>query len=151
MRQNLTIDEMIRNPPGEGPRTSEEWSRIVDHLVHSLGMHLNQSVHSPTQSVDEAVIDKEALCWPIQSAMVSSDPLAFSWTGTLGLEVIDGTTYVSASLFLFSHGRRLSVTRGHGSFFELVYEFDRNGVGHWRTLGWQDDSLGEYDDYDTYP
>ncbi len=151
MRESLIIDHMIRNPSAEGPRTSEEWSKIIDHLVHSLSTHLKQAVISPTKSADEAVIDKEALCLPVRSATISSDPFAISWTGTLGLEIIDGKPYVSASLFLFSQGRRLSVVRGHGSVLELVYEFDSNGVGDWRDRGWEADEFGEYDDYDTYP
>jgi hypothetical protein len=73
-----------------------------------------------------------------------------AWEGILGMDVIEGKPYVSAPLFLFSHGRRLTVSERLGSYLEFTYDRTANGSGRWRSLGWVEDIYGEYQSIDKY-
>jgi hypothetical protein len=160
----MNIDQKIWEPSAGGHRSEEEWAEIAQHLVQTLGEYLNQRV----ELVRMSVVDDEALCCSIRSVgyfgepltavwenvlrgnITENKPLAVAWEGILGLDVIEDKPYVSASLFLFRHGRRLTVSERFGSYLEFLYEHSANGYGRWRSLGWMEDIYDEYQSIDAY-
>jgi hypothetical protein len=142
----MTADQIIWRDPGSGSRTEEEWNRLVEHLLQSLSAFLRQQI----VLIEREVLDSEALFCRIRSAATIGGPLSIGWEGRLGLEVIEGQSHVSVSLFLFSQGRRLSAALQAGSYLELVYERTSDGTGQWRSDGWQEDIYDEYRFIDTY-
>ena len=124
-------------------RSKEEWRAIRQYLISSLGEYLQQPVEVVDASIEESIVDDEALCCVIRSLPTDS-PLALTWEGRLGLDIIEEKPYVSTSLFLFSQGERITTTEHTSSYLELVYEPTESTPGAWRTLGWIEDIYGEF-------
>jgi len=135
----MFIDDQIWSLSSQG-RTEEVWSAIIQHLVSALGDYLQQEV----KLLEKSVIDGEALWSRIRGASTFGGVFAVGWEGRLGMEIIENKPFVSASVFLFSQGRRLSVSGQAGSYLELVYERADNGEGRWRSLGWLEDIYDEF-------
>jgi hypothetical protein len=150
VKHDMSINQKIWQLPSGSRLTKEEWSQIITHLVDMLRDYLQQPVEVPDSLIGESIIDDEAICCPIRSPVPFGGPLAVAWEGTLGLEVIDGRPYISASLFLFSNGNRLVVAGQLGSYLELVYEKAESGVSNWHSLGWIEDIYGEFEAIDEY-
>ncbi len=130
-------------------RSKEEWRAIRQHMVGSLGEYLQQPIEVIDASIEESIVDDEALCCVIRS-LPSNSPLALTWEGRLGLDIIEEKPYVITSLFLFSQGQRIAIAGHTSSYLELVYELTENTQGAWRTLGWIEDIYGEFEDITEY-
>ncbi|ALG10125.1 hypothetical protein [Kibdelosporangium phytohabitans] len=66
------------------------------------------------------------------------------------MEQVGGEPEVSATLLLFSRGRRLRLGNQSGSYLVLDYEGALDGSGTWQDRGWFADDLGEFEAYDQY-
>lgn len=132
-----------------GKRSKEEWLAIREHLVDTLSGYLQQPIEIMDSSIDESIVDQDALCCAIRSLPASS-PLALAWEGRLGAEIIEGKPYVSTSLFLFSHGQRITAAEQIGTYLELVYEPTNNHEKGWHSLGWIEDIDGEFEHLTEY-
>lgn len=127
--------------------TADEWVGVgrylVDRLAHYLGQPIAIEYVKP--------VTEEAFTCSISSAEVASaglaaqGPLAVRWSGVLGMEPIEGNSWVSATLVLFVLGQRLNVGAHASSVVELVYERRPGALGEWRCEGWRLDEYGEWD------
>ncbi|MGK5555559.1 hypothetical protein ACSNOI_28470 [Actinomadura kijaniata] len=117
----------------------------VPALVASLGRYLGQEV----AMVDLDVADDAFSC-RIRSRAPSGTAFRTAWEGVLGMQLFEGEPDVSASLFLFSHGRRVRLAGHRGSYLALVYRGPLDGTGTWRNEGWIEDVFGEFDAHDRH-
>ena len=150
MSEDISIEKKIWQIYFENQRTREDWSAIVNYLVKTLENYLQQQVDIVDDTIEASIVDNEALCCSIRSAVSFAGALALAWEGRLGMEMIEDKPYVSASLFLFSCKKRLTVAGQGGSYVELIYEQSDNGNGGWRSLGWMEDIYGEFENIDEY-
>jgi hypothetical protein len=148
--EEILIDKKIWQLPNGSQRTKEEWSGIVDYLVKTLEDYLQQGIDIVDDTIETSIVDNEALCCSIRSAVSFGGSLAVAWEGRLGMELIEDKPCVSASIFLFSLNKRLNVAGQGGSYLELIYEQSDNGNGGWRSLGWMEDIYGEFENIDEY-
>lgn len=150
MNEDISIEQKIWQIPVETQRTREDWSAIVNYLVKTLENYLQQQVDIVDDTIEASIVDNEALCCSIRSAGSFAGSLAVAWEGRLGMEMIEDKPCVSASLFLFSCNKRLTVAGQRGSYVELIYEQSDNGNGGWCSLGWMEDIYGEFENIDEY-
>lgn len=136
----MNMEDDFQNPPRLG-----RWTSLINSLVAGLSKHLNETV---------TIVDAGEMPDGFSSSIRGPEPchpsLQVAWEGTLGMQNIDGKPHVSATLFLFSRGRRLRLDDQTGSFLEIVYEGPLDGTGTWRDLGWLQDDFGEFEEYDRY-
>lgn len=111
---------------------------LVDRLAECLGIELGSSL---------VTVVADGFACRVRGGFATGGMLQLEWYGGLGMERIRGRSHVSASLFLFSQGRRLSIAGQQRSRLGLVFVPGRDG-GWWSSEGWQDDVRGEYDDAD---
>ncbi len=150
MTENISIDQIIWQIHPDYRWTKDEFSRIIHDLVKSLSDYLQQPIEILDETLQASIVDEESFCCSICSGTYLGGPLAVAWEGRLGMEPINGKPSVSASLFLFSQNKRLSVVNQEGSYIELVYEMSEGDNGSWRSLGWLEDIYGEYKGIDEY-
>jgi hypothetical protein len=147
MSEVTDIDAQIFRTPLPESRASEEWQAITrslcERLSHRLGVDLDVE--------DASVIDGTTLSITVSSRRELAGPLRIRYRGIVGLAPIDDAPYVSAVLFVYSSGARLSTDGGEASFLALVYERSDAGVGRWRLDGWQSDEYGEYGGFAELP
>jgi hypothetical protein len=134
------IDAQIFRAPVPSMRPAEQWQAISRHLCerlsHCLGVDLDVE--------DTMVVDDTALSLTVGSRGELAGPLRVRYRGIVGLTSISDRPYVSAVLFVYSSGVRLSLDGDEASFLAWVYERSDAGVGNWRLRGWQSDEYGEY-------
>jgi len=109
---------------------------LCDQLSGLLGVELDVE--------DTTIVDGTALSVTVSSRDEVGGPLRLRYRGIVGLESIDDAPYVSAVLFVYSCGVRLSLDGDEASFLAFAYERSDAGVGHWQLHGWQSDEYGEY-------
>ncbi|MGN6869714.1 MAG: hypothetical protein ACTHMY_15080 [Solirubrobacteraceae bacterium] len=109
---------------------------LCDQLSGFLGVELDVE--------DSTIVDGTALSATVSNRDEFGGPLRLRYRGIVGSESIDDAPYVSAVLFVYSAGVRLSVDGDEASYLAFVYERADAGVGHWRLDGWQSDEYGEY-------
>jgi len=149
IQQHILINEPTPFISLNGKRSKQEWRAIRQHMVDSLGEYLQQPIEIIDSSIEESIVDDEALCCAIRSLPTNS-PLALTWEGRLGMDIIEEKPYVSTSLFLFSQGERITTAEQTSSYLELVYEPSESTQGAWRTLGWIEDIYGEFEHITEY-
>ena len=93
---------------------------------------------------DSTIVDATALSVTVSSRGEIGGPLRLRYRGIVGLESIDDAPYISAVLFLYSAGTRLSVGGDDASYLAFAYERSDDCDGHWRLEGWRSDEYGEY-------
>jgi hypothetical protein len=93
---------------------------------------------------DSTLVDGTARSVRVSSRGEVGGPLRLQYAGIVGLELIDAVPYISAVLFVYSAGARLSVGGDEASYLEFSYERSEAGVGRWRLHGWRSDEYGEY-------
>jgi hypothetical protein len=140
MRRVTDLDAQIFRTPVPATRASEEWAAITRHLCDRLGRFLGVELGVE----DQTVVDGTALSVTVCSHTEVAGPLRLRYRGIVGIESISGAPYVSALLFVYASGRRLSVAGDEASFLVFAYERSEAGVGDWRPRGWQSDEYGEY-------
>lgn len=125
--------------------TQESWAEAIGRLVASLAEFLEESLELNEISVEYIRNGDTAVVAFIDIMKPFGGPLSLAWRGALGVELHEDRPYVSASIFLFCLGKRLSLA-GHekGSYIELVCEPTPAGLGQWKVLGWFEDIYGEY-------
>ena len=125
--------------------SDSDWSAIAEYLRVRLEEYLGQ----PVQMGDVDVVDHEALSCSIRCIQPIGGPLHVQWRGILGTEIIEGIPHVSATLFLFSRGRRLQVKGLEGSTVELIFSRGDEDSGYWEFVGWESDVYGEWEGIDS--
>lgn len=93
---------------------------------------------------DSTIVDGTVLSVTVSSHDELAGPLRLRYRGIVGLEAIDNAPYISAVMFVYSAGVRLSVGDDEVSYLAFVYERSESGAGHWRLDGWHSDEYGEY-------
>jgi hypothetical protein len=119
-------------------------SRPVDIDPGSLCDQLSGLLGAQLDVEDSTIVDGTALSITVSSRGETAGPLRIRYRGIVGLESIDDAPYVSAVLFVYSAGARLSVGADEASYLAFVYERSGDGVGQWRLEGWRSDEYGEY-------
>ncbi len=94
---------------------------------------------------DSTIVDGATLSVTVSSRAEFGGPLRLRYRGIVGSESIDDVPYISAVMFVYSAGVRLSVGEDEASYLSFVYERSDDGsAGHWRLDGWHSDEYGEY-------
>jgi hypothetical protein len=140
MSRTTEVDAQIFCTPVPSKRASEDWAAIARHLCERLSGCLGVELHAE----DSLIVDDTALSLTVCSRSELAGPLRIRYRGIVGLASISDAPYVSAVLFVYSSGTRLSVGSDETSFLAWVYERSDAGVGHWRLDGWHSDEYGEY-------
>jgi hypothetical protein len=96
---------MTRN---QGMAMTERWRIKLNELVESL----SQFLQSPIKVIDASAVGEDAFSCYFRSALPRAGVLAITWEGLLRHEPIEGRPSTSASLFLFSQRKRLTVNGG---------------------------------------
>lgn len=122
-----------------------QWTPAIDALAASLATHLGEQV-----TVVNVTEMEDAFSCLVRGPEPSGSTLQVAWEGVLGMEHFDGKPNVSATLFLYSRGRRLRLDDQRGSYLEIVYDGPLDGTGTWRDLGWLQDDFGEFEAHDHY-
>jgi hypothetical protein len=141
------VDAQIFRAPVPPMRPSGEWQTITRHLCDQLSGSLGVELSVE----DSLVVDDTALSVTVVSRSELAGPLRIRYAGIVGLASIDDAPYVSAVLFVYSSGVRLSVDRDEASFLAWAYERSDAGIGQWRLDGWQGDEYGEYEGFAELP
>ncbi|MEV6561598.1 hypothetical protein AB0M22_38175 [Nocardia sp. NPDC051756] len=134
----------VEDGPEDNP-SSGRWLSAIAAVADSLAAHLGE----PVNVVDPGEMEDAFSCL-IRGREPSGPSLQLAWEGILGMHYSDGQPNISATLFLYSRGRRLRLDNHSGSFLEIVYEGALDGSGTWRDLGWLQDDFGEFEAYDRY-
>jgi hypothetical protein len=141
MSQVTDIDAQIFRTPVPAARPPAEWQamtrQLCEHLGGCLGVDLDVE--------DSMIVDATVLSVTVSSRGELAGPLGIRYRGIIALQPIDDAPYVSAVLFVYASGVRLSLDGDEASF--LVWEYERtdsSGAGRWRLRGWQSDEHGEY-------
>jgi hypothetical protein len=121
------------------------WRQAIDALAASLAAHLGHEV-----TVDRRTEMENGFFCAIRGPEPSGPTLQIAWEGSFAMEQVDGEPEVSATLLLFSRGRRLRLDNQSGSYLVLDYEGALDGSGTWKDRGWLADDLGEFEAYDQY-
>lgn len=116
-------------------RTADIYAQILQ-LGRCLGVELDVE--------DSMTIDGTVLSVTVCSRSELAGPLQLRYRGIVGLQPIEGAPYVSAVLFVYSSGVRLSLDGDEASFLLWEYERSDGGVGQWQLRGWRSDEYGEY-------
>ncbi|MDX8141665.1 hypothetical protein SK854_06050 [Lentzea sp. BCCO 10_0061] len=133
----------VENGPED--TTAGRWRPTIGALAASLGEHLGEQV-----AVVNVTEMEDAFSCLVRGPESSGSTLRVGWEAVLGMEHFDGKPNVSATVFLYSRGRRLRLDDHRGSYLEIVYDGPLDGSGTWRDLGWLQDDFGEYDAHDRY-
>lgn len=124
----------------------EQWQVKLNDLVESLG----QLLETPVRVIEASAVGEDSFSSYIRSALPPKGVFGITWEGLLGQELIEGRPHISASLFLFSQGKRLTVYGDTGGSIELIYEESESGRVGWRSVGWAEDTFGEYAAFSEY-
>jgi hypothetical protein len=100
---------------------------------------------------DSMTVDGTALSVTVSSRGELAGPLRIRYRGIVGLQPIEGAPYISAVLFVYSSGARLSLDGDEASFLLWEYERSDADVGEWRLQGWRSDVYGEYAGFASLP
>jgi hypothetical protein len=110
---------------------------LCDQLSGFLGVELDVE--------DSTIVDGNALSVTVASRHEFGGPLRLRYRGIVGLQSIDDVPYISAVMFVYSAGSRLSVGEDEASYLAFGYERSDDGsAGRWRLDGWHSDEYGEY-------
>lgn len=149
MTEGNTPKDYLWQLKRESYLTKVVWTGIIKSLVKSLSEFLATSVELNEMSAEDICDGDIRVIALVHSAKPFGGPLSVAWQGALAVELHEDRPYVSASLFLFCLGKRLSVAdHKMGSYVELIHEPTSVGSGQWRVLGWLRDTYGEYEDID---
>jgi hypothetical protein len=134
------IDAQIFRTPVPSARPSAEWQAISRHLCDQLGRCLGAEL----EVEDSMTVDDAVLSLTVCSRGELAGPLRIRYRGIIGLQPIGHAPDVSAVLFVYSSGVRLSLDGDEASFLVCEYERADTGAGEWRLRGWHSDEYGEY-------
>lgn len=124
-----------------------QWQEIADYLIRRLGELVAPDGIAERPALPPTAADPSLLySCRIHALGSSGGALQTEWSGVLRVQTVDGQPHVSASLVLFSRGRRLQLAGQLGSSLELTFERPASGKSRWVVLGWHEDVLGEYQD-----
>ncbi|MFF5262213.1 hypothetical protein ACFY4C_25025 [Actinomadura viridis] len=122
----------------------------IARIVAELSTLLQEQI-TLAEPIENCLMGDEAFSCLIRSSPPQGNGFQLCWEGVLGMEPIEGEPYVSASLFLYSRGRRLGmINDAEGSFLEIDYEGSLEDGGRWGNPRWLADEFGEYFAYDSY-
>ncbi|TGO02748.1 hypothetical protein PN36_19575 [Candidatus Thiomargarita nelsonii] len=124
--------------------STEQWLGIVEPVLEKLHIFLKMSIEH--EELENNVDD--GFCIDIWSPNYLLGPLALSWKGILGGQILDEgcRIHISAILFLYCNKKKL-ITKEEDSFLEFVYE-ENSGKGEWKLNGWFEDEYQEYEFFD---
>jgi hypothetical protein len=142
---NKLIEQKLWNVSPEKPLLKQDCEEIINYLFGSLKDYLKL----PIEIIEPSAIDLNSFCCTFRSTPLGG-PLRLTFLGIMGMQLIGETSIpnVQATIFLFSQGKRLVLSEPLRSIFELVYERIDDISGAWRTLGWDQDEFGEYEEID---
>jgi hypothetical protein len=126
-------------------------SRLGDIDPEVLCEQLSGLLGVELEIEDSTIVDGAALSVTVSSRGEVGGPLRLRYRGIVGLESIDDAPYISAVLFLYSSGVRLSLDGDEASYLAFAYERSGDGAGHWRLQGWRSDEYGEYSGFAELP
>lgn len=119
----------------------------IDAQIFELGRCLGVEL-----DVEDAMtVDGTALSVTVSSRDELAGPLRIRYRGIVGLQPIEGAPYISAVLFVYSSGARLSLDGDEAGFLLWEYEPSDGGAGEWRLRGWRRDEYGEYEGFAGLP
>lgn len=144
MTHDPHLEEVLRALPTAADPQDPVWHRLAAYLVQRLSEFVGRNL----TLADFSVVDGEVLSSRFSGSPDPRDPLELGVEGLLGTERSGEVLEVSATLFVYASGRRLSLTDPRRNHIDLHYKRDQNGShGSWMSLGWQQDDFGEYDAY----
>lgn len=120
-----------------------QWRQVAEHLAARLEIFLERGVQIDDEG---SAVDRDSFSFPIRNREPFGGPLDIDWHGVLGMEHVDGVPMASATLLIYSAGRRIEVVGQKNSTLELVYEKQDDGHAEWVTRGWCNDDYGEWAD-----
>lgn len=123
------------------PGMGHDWSAIIPYLISRLSGYLGHEVSLESVLLHEA----DAFCCAIEGRVALGGAFSIEWTGRLGMQPVEGSPHVSATLFLFSRKRRLQLDGHNGSMLELQFEPRAQSAGEWVSHGWHEDLYGEWE------
>lgn len=142
-------------------RDAEIWPRLVEteaqwrELVARATAQLGELLGTPAIAEPLTLLERGGYSCRVHGEGELGGALLLEWSGILRLLPADGRQQLSASLFLFSRGRRMQASGQLGSSLELIYERGpelldgaaarRPAPERWLVLGWHDDVYGEYE------
>lgn len=126
-------------------------SRPVDIDAGSLCDQLSGLLGAQLDVEDFTIVDGAALSATVSSRDELAGPLRLRYRGIVGLESIGDAPYISAVMFVYSAGVRLSVGEAEASYLSFVYERSGDAAGQWRLEGWHSDEYGEYAGFAALP
>jgi hypothetical protein len=147
MSGEIAVDAQIFRTPVPRVRAPEEWAAITAHLCEQLGRCLGVALDVE----DSTTVGDTALSVTVSSRGELAGPLRVRYRGIIGLQPIEDAPYITAVLFVYSSGARLSLDGDEASFLAWEYERSATGGGHWRLHGWQSDEYGEYGGFAALP
>ncbi len=145
LAMNTAHEALLWNRRVESP---SQWQEVVDYLLRRLAELVTPEglAERPAAPATAAAADPSLLySCRIRALGTSSGAFQTEWSGVLRIQHTGGEPHVSASLLLFSRGRRVQLRGQLGSSLELVFERTAGGKSRWAVLGWHEDVLGEYD------
>ena len=119
-----------------------QWRELAEHLTAQLALLFG----GPAIAEPLTLAERGGFSCRVRGDGALGGALQLEWSGILRMLPADGQPQLSASLFLFSRGRRMQATGQLGSSLELVFERSPPGPSRWIILGWHDDIYGEYED-----
>ena len=128
-------DDRIFASPVPSARPTAEWEAIVERLRAQLAAFAGVEL----ATVEYAVVNGVAL----SAEVVGGAGLGLR--AIVGLEAVDGAPVVTAWVFPFAAGVRLTAVgqERRPGYLECRYE-PADGGGTWRSLGWQADVYDEF-------
>ncbi len=124
--------------------SESQWQKRAEELTRRLA----ELIEPEGLAEPIALTERGGCSCRIRSLATFGGALQTEWSGILRMQTVDGQPQITASLFLFSRGRRLQLAGQLGSSLELIFEPPARGGGgpRWVVLGWQEDLFGEYED-----
>ncbi|MEU1784612.1 hypothetical protein ABZ553_01480 [Streptomyces sparsogenes] len=127
----------------KGTSARSEW---ISQLIHELSDFLGE----PVELIDESDTDEGGFSCFIRSSPPRRNGFELCWEGILGMAPDDEGEHVSASLFLYSRGVRVSAFEEFSSYLEIAYKGSEKKGGEWVDLGWIKDEWDEFAAYSHY-
>lgn len=123
MEIEILVEEKIWYTATDLKRSNTEWSEIVNYLIPSLEDYLQQPIKILDETIEQSIVDGQAICCSICSYVLSNHPFEIAWEGRLGIDTIDGKTIISVSLSLIS--TLIKKEKNKMEVFELTWNFLR--------------------------
>lgn len=122
-------------------QSEAQWRELAEHLTAQLALLFG----APAVAEPLTLAERGGFSCRVRGDGAIGGALQLEWSGILRMLPGDGQPQLSASLFLFSRGRRMQAAGQLGSSLELVFEPSATGASRWVILGWHEDIYGEYE------